>query len=74
MNSKTSALNEKQLQEKLLEGQRKPSFEPLNLHENDTLLTDNLKSLCSKGPLFVLVHLIIIGYSYRKILIDLGIA
>ena len=74
MNNKTSALNEKQLKEKLFECQKIPSFEPLNLHENDTLLADNLKSLCSKGPLFVLVHLIIIGYSYRKILIDLGIA
>ena len=74
MNNKTSALNKKQLQEKLLEGQKIPSFEPLNLHKNDILLTDNLKPLCSKGPLFVLVHLIIIGYSYRKILIDLGIA
>ena len=29
------------------------SYEPLNLHKNDTPLTDGLKSLCSKGPSFV---------------------
>ena len=43
MNNKTSALNEKQLKEKLFECQKIPSFEPLNLHKNDTLLADNLK-------------------------------
>ena len=61
MNNKTPVLNEKQLNEKLLEGQKIPSFESLNLQKNDTPLTDGLK-------------LVINGYSYRKILINLGIA
>ena len=55
MNNKTPALNEKQLREKLLEGQKIPSFERLNLLKNDTPLSDGLKLLCSKGPSFVLV-------------------
>ena len=54
MNNKTHFLNKKQLREKLLEGQKIPSFEPLNLEKNETPLTDGLKSLCSKGPSFVL--------------------
>ena len=33
MNNKTPVLNEKQLSEKLLEGQKIASFEPLNLHK-----------------------------------------
>ena len=53
MNNKTPVLNEKQLREKLLEGQKIASFEPLNLQKNDTPLTDGLKSVCSKGPSFV---------------------
>ena len=55
MNNKTPALNEKQLRQKLLEGQKIPSFERLNLLKNDTPLSDGLKLLCSKGPSFVLV-------------------
>ena len=46
LNNKTPVLNEKQLREKLLEGQKIPSFETLN----DNPLTDGLKSLCSKSP------------------------
>ena len=53
MNCKTPILNEKQLREKILKGQKIPSFKPLNLRENDTPLTDGLKSLCNKGPSFV---------------------
>ena len=45
INNRTPVLNEKQLTDKLLEGQKTPSFEPLNLHKNDTPLTDHLKSL-----------------------------
>ena len=41
--NKTPVLNEKQLREKLLEGQKIPSFEPLNLQKNDAPLTDGLK-------------------------------
>ena len=55
MNNKTLVLNEKQLREKLLEGQKISSFEQLNLLKNDTPLSDGLKLLCSKGPSFVLV-------------------
>ena len=41
--NKTPVLNQKQLREKLLEGQEIPSFEPLNLQKNDAPLTDGLK-------------------------------
>ena len=44
MNNKTPVLNKKQLKGKLLEGQKIPSFEPLNLQKNDTPLIDGLKS------------------------------
>ena len=74
MNNKTPVVNGKQLREKLLEGQKIPSFEPLNLHKNDTPLTDGLNSLCGKGLVLYLFHHITIGSSYRKILIDLEIA
>ena len=53
MNNKTPVLNEKQLREKLLEGQKIPSSEPLNLQKNDKPLTDGLKYVCSKGLSFV---------------------
>ena len=53
MNNKTPVFNEKQLREKLLEGQKIRSFGQLNLHKNDTALADGLKSLCRKGPSFV---------------------
>ena len=52
MHNKTLVLHEKHPREKLLEGQKLLSFEPLNLQKNDTTLTDGLKSLCSKGPSF----------------------
>ena len=44
MHNKTPVLNETQLREKILKGQKIPSFEPLNLHKNDTAKTDCLKS------------------------------
>ena len=44
MHNKTPVLNETQLREKILKGQKIPSFEPLNLHKNDTAETDCLKS------------------------------
>ena len=53
MNNKAPILNEKQLREKILKGQKIPSFEPLNLHKNYTPITDGIESLCRKGPLFV---------------------
>ena len=53
INNKTPVLNEKQLREKILKGQKIPSLETLNLHKNNTPITDGLKSLCRKGPLFV---------------------
>ena len=52
INSKTPVLNEK-LREKLLEGQKELSFDTLDLHKNETPLTDDLKSLCSKSQSFV---------------------
>ena len=55
INNKTPVLNEKEFREKLLEGQKIPSFERQNLLKNDTLLSDGLKLLCSKGLSFVLV-------------------
>ena len=33
MNNKTTVFNEKQLTENILQGQKIPSFEPLNLHK-----------------------------------------
>ena len=75
MNNKTPVLNEKQLREKLLEGQKISSFERLNLLKNDTPLSDGLKLLCSRGVTsnynWCLFHQITIGYSYRKILVNL---
>ena len=53
MHNKTLVLHEKHPREKLLEGQKILSFEPLNLQKKDTTLTDGLKSLCNKGPSFV---------------------
>ena len=53
INNKTPVLHEKELREKLLEGQKIPSFEALNLQKSNTSLSDGLKSLCSKGPSFV---------------------
>ena len=44
MHNKTPVLNETQFREKILKGQKIPSFEPLNLHKNDTAKTDCLKS------------------------------
>ena len=74
MNNKTTVFNEKQLTENILQGQKIPSFEPLNLHKMIhpklmawSLYVAKLHRLC-------LFHLITIGYSYRKILIDLEIA
>ena len=52
MNSKTPVLNEK-LREKLLEGKKELSFDTLDLHKNETALTDGLISLCSKSQSFV---------------------
>ena len=54
MNNETPVLNEK-LREKLIEGQKIPSFALLNLHKNDAPLTDGLKLLCRKSPSFVRV-------------------
>ena len=74
MNNKTTVFNEKQLTENILQGHKIPSFEPLNLHKMThpklmawSLYVAKLHRLC-------LFHLIAIGYSYRKILIDLEIA
>ena len=41
--------------------QSMPSYNPINLDKNNNILSDGLKSLCSKGPLYVPVHLTIIG-------------
>ena len=41
--------------------QNMPSYNPINLDKNNNILSDGLKSLCSKGPSYVLVHLTIIG-------------
>ena len=51
--NKTPVLNEKQLREKLLEGQKISSFESPNLQEIDTPFTAGLISLCSKDSSFV---------------------
>ena len=53
IDNKTPVLKAKQFREKMLKGQKIPSFEPLNLHKHDTSKTDGLKLLCSKGPSFV---------------------